>query len=144
MHVICALMNRRTIFPDPIALNSAYTRPLLKLQSPIKYADRPDPEYLSAFGIMQERGKFQCEYCKNSREGEPLIAVFMLHFCAFGLLCTHCRERPPHPLHLFERSLQCGCSSPFRVSKVLPYFNLKIFFFAQTLRKCYFVWISLP
>lgn len=69
VHVICALMNRRTIFPDPIALNSAYTRPLLKLQSPIKYADRPDPEYLSAFGIMQERGKFQCEYCKNSREG---------------------------------------------------------------------------
>ncbi|VDK55562.1 unnamed protein product [Anisakis simplex] len=87
VHVVCALLNRRTIFPNPMTLESAYTRPPMKLNAPIKYADRPDSQYLSAFGVTQERGKFQCEYCKNTREG-GLLKCYVCEETLFHATCA--------------------------------------------------------
>ncbi|VDN01958.1 unnamed protein product [Thelazia callipaeda] len=69
VHVICALLNRRTVFLDAEKLTSAYTLPPPKFCAPNKHADLMNHEYTAAFGENCERGKFECEFCLNSREG---------------------------------------------------------------------------
>ncbi|VIO94337.1 Uncharacterized protein BM_BM6641 [Brugia malayi] len=69
VHVICALLNRRTVFLDPVKLTSAYTLPPPKFCAPNKYPDLMNKEYMGAFGENCERGKFECEFCLHSREG---------------------------------------------------------------------------
>lgn len=73
VHVICALLNRRTVFLDPVKLTSAYTLPPPKLCAPNKYPDLMNKEYMGAFGENSERGKFECEFCLHSREGEQIV-----------------------------------------------------------------------
>uniref|UniRef100_A0A0N5AWR7 [Histone H3]-trimethyl-L-lysine(9) demethylase n=1 Tax=Syphacia muris TaxID=451379 RepID=A0A0N5AWR7_9BILA len=83
VHVICALLNRRTVFTNAETLASAYTQPLLKLRKPAKYDLEKD--YKEAFGINCERGKFQCDYCQNSREG--LLKCFVCEETMFHATC---------------------------------------------------------